>query len=116
MISTTTKTNNSMSGATEEFIRYIRENWGKTAQCAHCKSDDVELQICSGCNVSTYCGISCQTLHWAAKHQFECIAGKDDLQITLKRPRSDDDDDEDDIIQPEEKVVDLATEIGRAHV
>lgn len=91
-----------MSDATKEFITYIRENWGKASQCAHCKSDDVELHICSGCNVNAYCGISCQTLNWEAKHQFECIAGKDDLQITLKRPRSDDEDEE-------EKVVDLAT-------
>jgi len=44
----------------EELLAVIREQWGKSAQCKHCETND-NLHICSSC-VSVFCGIKCQAI------------------------------------------------------
>jgi TPR repeat protein len=44
-------------------------------ECANCHKVGVELQHCSRCKATMYCGTHCQKLHWKAGHKMDCVDG-----------------------------------------
>jgi hypothetical protein len=43
----------------------------ESRECAQCGGHHKELQVCSGCMVTKYCGTMCQNAHWK-DHKREC--------------------------------------------